>query len=238
VYAGGELDLFAAARNWKRYWSGLLRPHLRGRVAEVGAGLGANAPFLLGDGVRSLLSLEPDPALAARLRTRRDESGDPRWNVLCGTLAATRPAPAFDAILYLDVLEHIADDAGEVREAALRLRPGGVLAVLAPAHRWLFSAFDAALGHHRRYTRSTLGPLAPPGLVPVSLDYLDSAGAVLSLANRVLLRRALPSARDIALWDGLLVPLAVRIDPLTRRCFGRSVLGVWRRESPPDTRGQ
>jgi SAM-dependent methyltransferase len=232
AYVGKELDLFAAAVNWKRYWSGLLRPILRGSVLEVGAGVGANAPFLLGDGVRSLLSLEPDPSLAARLKAKRDESRDGRWKMLCGTLAATRTAAAFDAVLYLDVLEHIGDDAGELHEAARRLCRGGALAVLAPAHRWLFSPFDAAVGHYRRYTRSTLAAVVPRGLSPVSLGYLDSAGVALSLANRLLLRRALPTAGNIAFWDARVVPLAARVDPLAGRLFGRSVLGVWRKETP------
>jgi len=227
-YVGGELDLFAAARTWKGYWSRRLAPDLRGDVLEVGSGLGANAPFLLGPRVRSLLSLEPDPALAARLKARRDERGDARWKVSCGTVASTREAPGFDAILYLDVLEHIADDAGELRGAARRLHHGGLLAVLAPAHEWLFSPFDAAVGHHRRYTRATLAAVVPPGLVPVVSTYLDSPGVLLSLANRLLLRRRLPTARDIALWDRWVVPLAVRLDPLTGRLFGRSVLSVWR----------
>jgi len=225
---GEELDLFAAARSWKGYWSRRLAPVLRGDVLEVGAGVGANAPFLLGPRVRSLSSLEPDRGLAARLKARRGEGADPRWRVLCGTLASTREAPAFDAVLYLDVLEHIADDAGELRDAARRLRPGGVLAVLAPAHGWLFSPFDVAVGHHRRYTRATLAAVAPPGLVPVVSTYLDSAGVVLSLANRLVLRRRLPTARDIAFWDRRVVPLAAWIDPLAGRFFGRSVLGAWR----------
>ncbi len=234
-YVGRELDLFAAARNWKAYWSGRLAPVLHGRVLEVGAGVGANAPFLLAAGVRSLVSLEPDPALAARLKASRDAAGDARWRVFCGTLAGTRAAPAFDAILYLDVLEHIADDARELRDAARRLSPGGVLAVLAPAHPWLFSPFDAAVGHHRRYTRQTLAAVAPPGLVPVVSTYLDSAGAALSLANRLLLRRPLPTPRDIAFWDRRVVPLAPRLDPVAGRSFGRSVLAAWR-AAPP--RGQ
>jgi SAM-dependent methyltransferase len=227
-YVGRELDLFAAARNWKAYWSSRIEPLLHGRVLEVGAGVGANAPLLLTPGVRSLVSLEPDAALAARLKASRDVAGDGRWRVFCGTLAGTREAPAFDAIVYLDVLEHIEDDARELGEAARRLRPGGVLAVLAPAHPWLFSPFDASIGHHRRYTRATLAGVAPPGLTPVVSAYLDSAGAALSLANRLLLRRSLPTPGDIAFWDRRIVPLAARLDPLAGRFFGRSVLGAWR----------
>jgi len=233
-YVGRELELFAAARNWKTYWSSRIGPLLRGRVLEVGAGVGANAPFLLTPRVRSLVSLEPDPALAARLKANRDAAGDARWRVFRGTLSGTREAPAFDSIVYLDVLEHIEDDTGELGEAARRLRPGGVLVVLAPAHPSLFSPFDASIGHHRRYTRSTLAAVAPAGLAPVVSTYLDSAGAALSLANRLLLRRPLPTPGDIAFWDRRVVPLAPRLDPLAGRFFGRSVLGAWR---APGARG-
>jgi len=231
-YVGKELDLFAAARNWKAYWGARLAPLLQGRVLEVGAGVGANAPFLLTPRVTSLVSLEPDPALAARLKATRDAAGDARWSLFCGTLAGTREGLAFDAILYLDVLEHIADDARELGDAARRLRPGGVLVVLAPAHPALFSPFDAAVGHHRRYTRATLAAVAPPDLLPVVSRYLDSAGAALSLANRLLLRRPLPTPGDIAFWDRRVVPLAARLDPLAGRFFGRSVLGAWRAPGP------
>ena len=49
--------------------------------------------------------------------------------------STTLPAEAkFDAILYIDVLEHIEDDRAEMARAAARLKPGGALIVLAPAH--------------------------------------------------------------------------------------------------------
>ena len=40
-YVGQELDVFAHAVHWKRYWSSQIEPYLRGDVLEVGAGLGA-----------------------------------------------------------------------------------------------------------------------------------------------------------------------------------------------------
>jgi len=125
------------------------------------------------------------------------------------------------------VLQHIEDEARELGEAARRLRPGGLLAMLAPAHSRLCSPFDASIGHYCQYTRSTLAAVAPPGLAPVVSTYLDSAGTALSLANRLLLRRSLPTPTDIAFWDRHIVPLAARLDPLGGRFFGMSVLGAW-----------
>ena len=82
-----------------------------------------------------------------------------------------------DCILYLDVLEHIADDRAEMKRAAARLAPGGRLVVLAPAHQALFSVFDRAVGHHRRYDRKSLRALTLPELELRTLRYVDAADA-------------------------------------------------------------
>jgi len=223
-YAGSELEIFLHARKWKRYWAGLIQPFLRGDVLEVGAGIGANTPLLAGPAVRSWFCLEPDEFLArcvlASVRDRRCE-------VVASTIDGVVPADRFDAILYIDVLEHIGEDAHELEKAALRLRPAGVLIVLAPAHQWLYSPFDKSIGHHRRYSRRALAALTPTGLALKSIRYLDSVGLVLSLANRVILRASTPTAAQIQFWDRRVVPMSRVLDGLTGYMIGKSVLAVW-----------
>ena len=70
---------------------------------------------------------------------------------VAGLIADLPCVPSFDSIVYIDVLEHIKDDSAEIAAATARLRSNGTLVVLSPAHAWLFSAFDAAVGHYRRY---------------------------------------------------------------------------------------
>jgi SAM-dependent methyltransferase len=229
-YIGSELEVFAEAPRWKRYWSGHVAGYLRGDVLEVGAGIGSNARVLRGAGQGRWVCLEPDPALAARITEAvRSRQIEPPCDVLRGTVADLAAAPAFDAVLYLDVLEHIEDDKGEVARAARLLRPGGVLVVLAPAWPWLVSEFDRAIGHRRRYTRDALVRLAPPGLVRERLIMLDSLGLLASAANRFLLRRSLPTLGNIRFWDRILVGGSRWMDPLLRYRLGRSLLAVWRR---------
>ena len=55
-YVGSELDLFAAVRNWKSYWSRQILPFLKGDILEVGADLGSNTR-LLDSGIRGRWSL-------------------------------------------------------------------------------------------------------------------------------------------------------------------------------------
>ncbi|WP_435011781.1 class I SAM-dependent methyltransferase (plasmid) [Tundrisphaera lichenicola] len=232
-YVGDELDLFAAARNWKSYFRDRIAPYLGEDVLEVGAGLGGTTRVLCRGTERRWVGLEPDPALAGRL-AEEVRSGNLPGNceVRVGTLGGADPAETFDTILYMDVLEHIEDDRAEVARAAAHLRPGGHVIALSPAHQWLFTPFDQAIGHHRRYTKATFGALATPDLERVRLDYLDSIGFFASLANRLLLRSAMPKPSQIALWDRVLVRMSRIADPVLGFSAGKSVLAVWRKTAP------
>src|SRR5271163_3950674 len=183
VYAGTELTLFEKAANWKSYWRGQIAPYVSGDVLEVGAGIGANTKLLAGLRHASWTSLEPDAALASQI-----ENVSPRHRTVPMTIGDLPSKDRFDTILYIDVLEHIEADRVEMKSAAARLKPGGHLIVLAPAHPFLYTPFDAAIGHFRRYTRASLRAVAPQHLTAVRIAYLDCAGMLASGANRMLLK--------------------------------------------------
>jgi SAM-dependent methyltransferase len=229
-YVGSELELFSTAANWKSYFSGVIRPFVGGRVLDVGAGIGANIPYLYNDKVEEWTSLEPDADLAGRIGEAVERGTLPGCcRVAVGTLKDLDPASLYDTILYLDVLEHIADDAAELAAAASHLAPGGHLVVLGPAHQFLFSAFDQAIGHYRRYNTRSLTALTPLGCTLQHCCMLDAAGFFASLANAALLRASAPSPRQIRLWDGVLVPISRVLDRVTAHRFGKTVVVVWRR---------
>jgi len=57
----------------------------------------------------------------------------------------------FDLIILLDVLEHLPDDVQVLRNLCDLLTDEGVLILTVPAHSSLWSGFDEASGHYRRY---------------------------------------------------------------------------------------
>ena len=190
--------------------------------------MGANSRALCSIKHVRWVCLEPDPAMAGSLTRDVGAGLLPRsCEVLAGTVGDLAPAECFDTILYADVLEHIEDDRRELSEAARHLAPGGALIVLSPAHQFLFSSFDAAIGHFRRYDRRTLSALAPPGLRLVRLRYLDAVGALTSLLNRLVLTQPLPTPAQLAFWDRCLVPVSRLLDPLLGYRVGRAILAVW-----------
>ena len=222
------MELFAQARNWKDYWSSLLLPYLQGDVLEAGAGIGTNTRILRNNRQQRWVCLEPDRRLLEQLKSGLErQQAQGLCELFRGTVADLTAGERFDAILYIDVLEHIADDRSELSRAATHLKPGGYLVVLAPAHTWLFSRFDASIGHYRRYTKKTLLAAAPRSLKPKRVIYLDSCGLCASLGNRLLLQQNLPTANQILFWDRRFVPVSRILDPLLFFKVGRSILAVW-----------
>jgi SAM-dependent methyltransferase len=231
-YSGTELTLFAKAANWKTYVASILSPYLGPRVLEVGAGLGANIRYLSSAQVREWTALEPDAGLTGQIDNAIAEGELPSSvRVVTGTLQALQDDQAYDAILYIDVVEHIENDAAELQSAMNKLAPGGHLIVLVPAHQFLFSPFDAAIGHFRRYGRRSLCKIAPSGSRLEMLRMVDSVGFFAVLANRALLRTATPTEQQILAWDRLMVPLSRIIDPLIGYRFGKSLIAVWSKPS-------
>ncbi len=224
-YIGSELDLFAHATNWKRYWTDLIAPLLGRNVLDVGAGIGATAAALSNVTFDRYVALEPDRLNVARMREVAIAGAySENFEAIAGTLHDLPPGSVFDTILYIDVLEHIERDRVELQRAAGHLSPGGRIVVLAPAHQWLYSPFDKAVGHFRRYDKASLLEAARGTLVPERILYLDSVGLLASAANRLVLGASQPTLRQIKLWDGTMVPASRRADRVMGFRLGKSIL--------------
>ena len=229
-YPGKELALFEEARQWKRYLAEKIKPYISGTVLEVGAGISETTPYLLNSKVHSWLCLEPDPELYRIILQKTEDR--PGLETRLGTLADLSATEMFDTIVYIDVLEHIEEDREEMQRAATHLRPGGHLIVLSPAYPFLYSAFDKAIGHHRRYTRSALRRLRPAELEEKKIFHLESAGLLLLLMNRFLIRKTYPSKFTVKFWDRVLVPLSRVSDQLFFHSIGKTIIGIWQKRSP------
>lgn len=224
------MNLFALATHWKCYVKELINEYLSGDVLEVGAGIGGTTAALHDGSANSWVCLEPDAEQAKRLQ----EMAQGLWPnglpfVVAGSLEAIAARPCFDCILYIDVLEHIAQDRAELAAASKLLRKGGHLVVLSPAHQWLFSEFDHSVGHLRRYNKKNLRQLLPSGCRERKLAYLDAAGLFLSLGNAVALKQRQPALWQIQFWDKVCIPMSRLLDAASQQNFGKSILGVWQK---------
>jgi Methyltransferase domain len=226
-YEGNELAIFAQARHWKQYWISQVAPFIKGDVLEVGAGIGSNTMRLRHLSTGRWLCLEPDERLLVELQGEVTPHVAAPIDVARGTVSSLPEDEVFDTALYIDVLEHIPDDVGEIAAVAKHIRSSGHIIVLSPAHQLLYSPFDRAIGHQRRYNRVSLLRCTPPNVQSIRVSYLDSVGYCLSLANRLVLRQSSPTLEQILFWDKYILPVSRFIDPVLGFRVGKSILGVW-----------
>ena len=246
TYASPELDAMAGAVNYHGSILERFLPHLPaigGHVVEIGAGIGTVAARLLaeteraGRPLRRLTLVEPAgnniPALERRFGegTAVGAPGGTRVDIRAAYFADVAEALAarggVDAVVMVNVLEHVPDDAALLADIHRALKPGGTLCLFVPALPWLYGSLDEVFEHHRRYTVSGVrGLLERAGLRPRALHYMNAAGVVpWFVTGRVLRRRTLtPSA--VALYDRFVTPWVRRLERHWTPPLGQSVLAV------------
>ena len=123
-------------------------------------------------------------------------------------------AGEFDVVGAFDVIEHIREDEAALAQMYQALRPGGLLVLTVPQHRWLWSAVDEYACHFRRYTAAGLR------------DRVESAGFRV-LRSTSFVTTLLP-AMAAARWrrrrpprEGLDAAAELRIAPWLNRTFLR-----------------
>jgi 2-polyprenyl-3-methyl-5-hydroxy-6-metoxy-1,4-benzoquinol methylase len=174
-----ELRALARARRLCDWMFEQFAPHVRGRMVEIGAGIGTFSERALAAGAERLLLVEPEEGCAGELERRF--GGDARVEIarelLPDSPALKAIAGQADFVLCQNVLEHIEDDRAAAAAMAAALRPGGHLTLLVPALPRLFGTLDLAYGHWRRYTPGSLRAVVESaGLEVVDLHWFNALG--------------------------------------------------------------
>ena len=224
-----EDDLVDPDRHWyyqakARAIEGELRRHAAepGALLDLGAGSGFFARYLLDAGVVAS-AVCVDPGYLEEDLARSEERL---------RFVRSLPGDVFDAVLMIDVLEHVEDDGQLFRDGVERLRPGGMFVVTVPAFMSLWSSHDEYLLHFRRYRRAGLRKAIAHAEVRVhSLRYLFGALFPIAFVLRRLRRRPSEAGSDlneVPRWlnASLLRWFTFEHRYLPQRLFGLSVLAV------------
>ncbi len=228
-YEAHSLELGGGFPRYHRWLMSRLSPFIRGRVIELGAGVGTIAAYYV-DRVSETLLVEPATNLHDRLACRF--AGHRKVKTACGFLGDVVEreglAPAsFDVAIMVNVLEHIEDDREAVRELFSLLKPGGHLLVFVPALPALYGTLDEDVGHFRRYTRRSLGAVvANEGFRIERMQYFDLLGVIPWLVTGRLLRRVTVGDGSARLYDRFVVPVCELTDRLAGPGLGKNLVCV------------
>ena len=224
-YPGLELDNFDKAHIWRKYIFFLIKKYMKGNILEVGAGIGSFTK-LYENKYNNILLSESDPDFCDLLKKKFNNND----KIQITNKFIKDIDKKFKTIIYLNVLEHIEDDIDEVQKAFEKLEKNGQLIILVPAHQKIYSKFDKAVGHFRRYEieffREKLSKFNF-----VKLSQLDCCGYLLYYINNLIFKNDVyPSKLKIFIWDKIFTPITVILDFLSFYKFGKNILCVIKKD--------
>jgi SAM-dependent methyltransferase len=128
-----------------------------------------------------------------------------------------------------NVLEHIEDDLGALREIRNHLEIDGKLAIYVPALPILFSDLDKRLGHFRRYKRRELiSKVESAGFRVEYCYYNDCLGVLASLSLRIVgykNKAGLGSKKSLIFYDNVVYPISIILDKIVfKYLIGKNLL--------------
>ncbi len=220
-YPGAELDNFDKAVIWRKYIFHHIKKFINKDVLEVGAGIGSftnnykNIPNNI-----TLSEIDNENFMILKEKFKNTE-----FNF--SNQITKDINKEFDTIMYLNVLEHIKEDNKEILDAFKKLKKGGHLIILVPAHNKLYSKFDKAVGHFRRYEIDFFKKINIKNSNLIRLIYLDSLGYFLYYLNKIFFKEEIyPSQFKIFLWDKIFTPISYLLDKILMYKFGKNILYI------------
>ena len=233
-----SLDKLAALENYYRWILEEIRPFLGNRLAEIGAGTGTFTEFLIAAHLASnpaahLAAFEPSEHYYRKLYEKlRGHYPD---LIQAGRLTTTQgyfhaSLEGFDTIVMINVLEHIENDLEAVRMVHQSLAPGGTYVAFVPALSWLYSPFDKAVGHYRRYEKTHLEEVfRKGGFTVITAKYMDCLGVLPWYLLNVIGGSQSINSRLARLYDTWFVPVTKWAERLGEPCVGKNILVVGRK---------
>ena len=225
-YPGRDLEAMGFAGNYYEWLLDEIRPFIGDLTAEVGAGQGNFSRFLLRTDLKRLVAFEPSENMFAILQEKFQDDTRLRPVNSCFDNDQEVESGPFDSIVYINVLEHIEDDAGELVAVYNQLKPNGYMILLVPALSFLYSAYDRQLGHYRRYQKSELiRKTRSAGFKVVKAGYIDFLGIIPWYVAFTLMKKSM-SGVSVRLYDRLCIPAVRFIEQIVKPPIGKNLLLV------------
>jgi len=230
------LEVISAAENFNQWMFHTIQPFVKGKVLEIGSGIGNISLHFLENQYSIMLS-DFRPEYCEKLTfefshysnflgVNRIDLVDPEFsNNYSGLLES------FDTVFALNVVEHIEDDSLAIANCKKLLKNGGTLIILVPSYQNLFNNFDVELGHFRRYTTRKLKDIFKlNNMKIIHSQYFNFIGTLGWYFNGNILKKKTIPEGQMKLYNSL-VPIFKVVDKMIINKIGLSTIVIGIKEN-------
>lgn len=218
------LNVIEKANKFNKWMYDTIKPHCKGKILEIGSGIGNISEYFIKDNQNIFLSdLRDNYIEIAKNKFANevlkidlvDADFDTKYSNLVGT---------FDTVFALNVVEHIKDDLQAIANCKKLLKKGGHLIILVPAYQSLYNQFDVELEHFRRYTHKSLKKIINANQLNIKKTFSFNVIGILGwyVTGSILKKKTIPEGQ-MGLFNKL-VPIFKLADLLTFKKIGLSVI--------------
>ncbi len=225
------LEAISDADKFNDWMYTTIKPFAKGKVLEIGSGIGNISNYFIEDDF-SIMTSDIRDGYCKRLEERFSEEptflGTINMNLTDTDFDQKFSAHLnqYDTVFALNVVEHIYDDRLAIRNAKKLLKKGGHLIILVPSYNKLMNGFDEELGHFRRYTvRSLTHLFEQEKLEIIHQQYFNFVGIFGWYISGNLLKNKVIPKGQMSFYNTL-VPVIKLIDKIMLRKIGLSTIVV------------
>jgi SAM-dependent methyltransferase len=223
------LEVMAEAYQLNKWMYNTIKPYCTGNILEIGSGIGNLSDFFIKDKYSITLS-DIRKNYCELLREKFSENNCCKGVIeldISDPLISAKDYPyngKFDTVFSLNVVEHIKDDSGAVKNCFSLLKPGGTLIILVPAGKKLYNSFDRELEHYKRYSRKELINLVESNNFCVKkIQYFNFVGMFGWFIFGNILKRKLIPKNQTKIFN-FLTPIFKLFDAIVFRKAGLSLI--------------
>lgn len=220
------LTVIEKADRFNNWMYTTIAPYCKGKILEIGSGIGNISQFFIKNNQDITLSdLRDNYCEILKTKFTNDvikvdlvhPDFEQEYRELLGT---------FDTVFALNVVEHIKDDVLAIANCKKLLRQNGTLIILVPAYQFLFNNFDVELEHFRRYTQKSLRTIIQKNSLAIKKEFSFNFIGIFGwyFSGNILKKKSIPEGQMG--FFNLLVPIFKLADFLTFRKIGLSVINV------------
>ncbi|MFZ2620461.1 MAG: class I SAM-dependent methyltransferase [Alphaproteobacteria bacterium] len=227
-YISGELEAMANIPNYQNWIMERFAPYLKGQVLEIGAGIGTYSKRLAAHpSVTHLDCLEPDAGQTQTIQALKLPHTEAFAQLSETFFQQKKIKNTYDAVVMINVLEHIEDDLACAQSIYNALKPGGYFLVFVPALQPLFSELDHLLGHYRRYHLNPMKTLLETaGFTITDARYMDTLGIAPWYVVNKLGKSTKMSPKAVKLYDTVGVPFTKFAESFMAPPVGKNVIAI------------